>query len=156
MGVSLYWAEGAKRDFTFSNTDAEMIKIFVYILKKVFRIKDEDLKISLRIYEDLDKNTCLRYWSKITGIKLGKNTSIDVLKGKKKGKLEYGMCRIRAKKSGLLLKEFFAIIKRVINLTSPHSSMDKNKRLLSSGSKFDSWWGHTNKKKVGWPSGLRR
>ena len=154
--MSLYWAEGAKRDFTFLNTDAEMIRIFVYILRKVFKIKDEELKISLRIYEDLDKKTCLRYWSKIIGIRLEINTSVDILKGAKKGKLEYGMRRIRAKKSGLLLNEFFAIIKRVINLTSPHSSMDKNKRLLSSGSKFDSWWGHINKKKVGWPSGLRR
>lgn len=127
MGISLYWAEGAKRDFTFSNTDAEMIRIFVYVLRKVFGIKDKDLKISLRIYEDLNKKTCLHYWSGIVGIKLGINTSVDILKGTKKGKLKYGMCRIRAKKSGLLLKEFFAIIKRVTSLTSPRSSTDRTR-----------------------------
>ncbi len=109
VAASLYWAEGAKKDFTFSNTDADMIRVFIRILKKVFGVIDQDIKISLRIYEDLDKNVCLKYWSGITGIKLDKNTSVDILFGKKKGKLQYGMCRIRIRKGGLLLKEFYAM-----------------------------------------------
>ncbi len=126
VATCLYWAEGAKKDFTFSNTDAEMVKIFVHILKRVFGVENQDLKISLRIYEDLNKKVCLKHWSKITGIELNQNTSIDILKGAKRGKLQYGMCRIRVKKGGLLLKEFSAIIDRIISLAAaPRSSMDR-------------------------------
>lgn len=127
VGASLYWAEGSKRDFSFSNTDPEMIKVFIYILRKIFRVSKEDLKISLRIYEDLDKNICLRHWSNITGVKLDSKTSIDILKGSKNGKLVYGMCRIRVKKGGLLLNELFSIVKRIDSLISPHSLTDKTR-----------------------------
>jgi len=116
IAVCLYWAEGAKRDFTFSNTDPRMVKVFITILKKVFDIKKERLQISLRIYEDLDKTKCLKFWSKVTGMVLDKNTSVNILKGMKSGKLQYGMCRVRLRKGGLLLKEFSAIIDRIIEL----------------------------------------
>lgn len=125
IGVSLYWAEGSKRDFSFSNTDSEMVKVFIYILRRIFQVRDEDLKISLRIYEDLNKNICLRYWSKILGINLDKKASVNILKGSKKGKLKYGMCRIRVKRGGLLLKEIFSLIKRLDYLISPRSSTDR-------------------------------
>ena len=121
----LYWAEGAKRDLSFSNTNPEMIRIFVYIVNNILGVKKEDLRVSLRLYEDLDEKTCLRFWSKITGINLNKKTSINLLYGKKKGKLEYGMCRIRVKKGGDLLKYFFAIVKRICDFTSPRSLTDK-------------------------------
>lgn len=113
---ALYWAEGAKKDFSFLNSDSRMIKVFIYVLRKVFSIKNTDIKISIRTYEDLNKNKCLMYWSKVTGVELDKNTSIEVIKGKKSGKLEFGMCRIRVRRGGLLLKEFFATIERVISL----------------------------------------
>lgn len=87
-----YWAEGSKKDFTFCNTDPEMIRTFIICLYRTFKIKPEDLKISLRIYEDLNRNDCLKYWSKVTGIGLNNNTTVNVLVGSKKGKLQYGMC----------------------------------------------------------------
>jgi hypothetical protein len=116
VGASLYWAEGAKKDFSFSNTDPEMIRTFLAILRKVFGIKNEDLKISLRLYEDLNKTQSLIFWSKTTGVKLDKSTSINILHGSKNGKLLYGMCRIRVRKGGKLLKEIFSIINRVSKL----------------------------------------
>lgn len=116
INAVLYWAEGTKRDFNFINTDADMIRFFVHVLKNSFHIKNDDFKITLRIYEDLDKNSCLRYWSEVTGIDLGKNTAVNILSGSKKGKLQYGMCRVRVKNGGLLHKEFFSIIKRIILL----------------------------------------
>ena len=119
IGAALYWAEGSKKDFGLSNTDPVLIRIFLFILRNAFKIKDTDLKISLRIYEDLDKAACLRFWSRITGIKLNKSTSINVLYGSKKGKLKYGMCRIRVRRGGLLLKEIFSIINQIDGLTAP-------------------------------------
>lgn len=126
FGAALYWAEGSKKDFGLSNTDPAMITVFLYILRKIFHVPDNDIKISIRIYEDLNRNACIRFWSKTTGIKLGRKTSINVLRGSKKGKLQYGMCRVRIKKGGMLLKEIHAINKRVSNLTmGPRSSRDR-------------------------------
>jgi hypothetical protein len=118
VAATLYWAEGSKKDFSISNTDPVMIKTFLNILRKVFSVKDDDIKVSLRIYEDLDKKACLKFWSEITKVTLDERTSINVLKGSKRGKLKYGMCRVRVRKGGLLLKEFFAIINRVDKLMS--------------------------------------
>jgi hypothetical protein len=111
--VSLYWAEGAKRDFSFSNTDPKMVKVFISILRNIFGVKNEDFKISLRLYEDLDKNKCIRYWSSVVGFSLRGRVSINILKGSKIGKLQFGMCRVRVRKGGFLLKKFSAITDRI-------------------------------------------
>ena len=125
-GAMLYWAEGSKSDFSLSNTDPTLVRLFVFILRNVFNIKDSDLVVSIRIYEDLDRGACLRFWSDVTGLRLGSKTSIDVLVGSKRGKLKYGMCRMRVRKGGLLRKQLFAIMKRVTELAiSPHSSTDR-------------------------------
>lgn len=116
IGACLYWAEGAKADFSLSNTDPELIKLFLYALREGFHVKDSDIKISLRVYEDLNISKCLDFWSKITGIPLNKDTAVNVLYGSKKGKLEHGMCRIRVRKAGLLLKEMVSIRRRIVNI----------------------------------------
>lgn len=111
--ASLYWAEGAKRDFSFSNTDPKMVRVFISILRNIFGVKNEDFKISLRLYEDLDKNKCIRYWSGVVGFSLRGRVSINILKGLKMGKLQFGMCRVRVRKGGFLLKKFSAITDRI-------------------------------------------
>jgi len=116
IAATLYWAEGSKKDFSFSNTDPLMVKMFMNILRRIFLVENKDIKISLRIYEDLDTDTCLKFWSKVTKITLGSKTTINILKGRKEGKLKYGMCRVRVRKGGLLLKEFSAIINRIDKL----------------------------------------
>lgn len=125
IAAMLYWAEGSKKDFSLSNTDPQLIKTFLDSLKRVFHLNNEDFTISLRIYEDLNKEECLKYWSMVTGIKLDEHTSINILNGSKNGKLRYGMCRVRVKKAGQLHKTLFAICKKIILLTSPFSSMDR-------------------------------
>ncbi len=122
---ALYWAEGNKADLSFTNTDPEMIAIFMDTLRSEFNISNSEFKISIRIYEDLDKNECIRHWSSITKIDLNNNVSINVLSGKKTGKLKFGMCRVRVKKGGLLLKKISAINKQITKIISPHSSTDR-------------------------------
>lgn len=110
---ALYWGEGSKKDFGLSNTDPNLIRIFVSGLRKVLNVTDDRLSISVRIYEDLDKDECLNFWSKIVGIPKNKFIGVNILVGKKKGKLPYGMCRVRVKKGGDLLKKLVAINKVV-------------------------------------------
>lgn len=119
IGSMLYWAEGSKKDFSFSNTDANMVTLFLRSIRKGFDVKNSDIKISIRVYEDLNVHECLKYWSVITDISLTKKTSVNILKGSKRGKLKYGMCRIRIKKGGQLFKEIFSIVKIISKNNAP-------------------------------------
>lgn len=109
---ALYWGEGSKGDFGLTNTDHNLIKVFVSGLK-LLGITEDRLGVSVRIYEDLDKEECLRFWAEIVGIPKEKFVSVNVLKGKKLGKLTYGMCRVRVRKGGDLLKKLKGINKVV-------------------------------------------
>lgn len=115
---SLYWAEGSKKDFGLSNTDPYIIKIFFEILTHIFKIEIDKIKISIRIYEDLNREKCIQFWSQALQISPEKISGINVLKGKKRGKLEHGMCRIRVLKGGDLLKYVFAVKFQTIKLMS--------------------------------------
>lgn len=112
---SLYWAEGNKKDFILTNTDPNLIKVFVNGLRQVFKLTDDQIKISLRLYEDLDREKSMAFWSEIVGIDKDKFLSVHILPGKKKGKLEYGMCRVRIAKGGDLLKEVMSINQIIAN-----------------------------------------
>ena len=125
IGATLYWAEGAKRELSFINSDPEMVRLFVKILTSAYGVPKSSIQVSLRLFEDISTPEALRFWSGITGIELKNDTFIDVREGSKKGKLPYGMCRVKVKKGGLLLKTFFAINKRVIAIASPRSSTDR-------------------------------
>lgn len=106
---ALYWGEGSKNEFGLSNTDPELIRVLIKGLDQVLGISTDRLSISIRIYEDLDKEKCLKFWSEVTGVPINKFISVNVLKGKKAGKLEFGMCRVRLKKGGNVLKYMVAL-----------------------------------------------
>lgn len=118
IAAALYWAEGSKKDFSITNSDPDLVNVFVSAMRFVFGVKDNDFKISLRLYEDIGVEQAIGFWSKVLKIDLKERVSINVLKGKKIGKLKYGMCRVRVKKAGLLLKTIFAINKLVIESIS--------------------------------------
>ena len=122
---ALYWGEGSKRDFGLSNTDPNLIRVFISCLKDVFKIDETKLRVSIRIYQDLDKNKCLDFWSKVTGIKKENFVNVNILAGKKKGKLEYGMCRIRVTKGGDFLKKIVSINRVVTDLIVPIAQLDR-------------------------------
>lgn len=116
---ALYWAEGSKKDFGLSNTDPDLIRVYVNGLREVFQVSDSRLRISIRLYEDLDREKCLSFWSKVVKIPKEDFIGVNIVKGKKKGKLEHGMCRIRVIKGGDLLKDIVAINKVVTKFMSP-------------------------------------
>jgi len=113
--TALYWGEGSKSDFNLMNTDADLIRVFIQGLHNIFNISKDRLRISIRIYEDLNKQECLKYWSRITGVPSEKFVRVDVLKGNKKGKLPYGMCRLRILKGGDMLKYIKALKNRIVS-----------------------------------------
>lgn len=122
---ALYWGEGSKGDFGLSNTDPNLIRVFIACLNDVFKIDKTKLRVSIRIYEDLDREKCLDFWSKITGIQKENFVNVNILPGKKKGKLEYGMCRIRVVKGGDFLKSIISINKVITDLIVPIAQLDR-------------------------------
>ena len=106
---ALYWAEGTKKDFSLSNTDPNLISVFVECLRDVFNIENDKLCINIRLYEDLDKEKSLNFWSRVVRIPKEEIKGFNILQGKKKGKLEYGMCRVRIVKGGDILKKIKGI-----------------------------------------------
>ena len=122
---ALYWGEGSKGDFGLSNTDPNLIRVFISCLKDVLNIDKAKLRVSVRIYEDLDKEKCLNFWSKVTGVQKDNFVNVNILAGKKKGKLEYGMCRVRVLKGGDFLKKIASINKVVTDLIVPIAQLDR-------------------------------
>lgn len=88
-----------------------MIKTFVSCLSEM-GVSKERLVIGLRLYEDIHKEKAIGYWAGIVGIEPSRISEITVLKGRKKGKLAYGMCRLRLKRGG----EYLKLLKSIINL----------------------------------------
>lgn len=125
---ALYWAEGGKKDFNFTNSDPEMVRIFISGLVDILKIRKSDIRVSVRVYQDLDRELCLNFWSNITGISIHDFAGTDTLKGKKLGKLQFGICRIRIKKGGNMLKYLLAVSKQAGKFfKSPRSSTDRTR-----------------------------
>lgn len=106
----LYWGEGNKKDLSLINSDPRLISAFIKGLKMI-GVKQNDLKISVRIFEDLDKEKVINFWSKLTCVPVDRFFEVDIIEGEKIGKLEYGMCRVRVAKAG----EYFKLIMSMID-----------------------------------------
>lgn len=111
IAACLYWGEGTKKDFSISNTDADLVKTFVRCME-VLGIKKDNLRVTVRVYSDLDRIKSIKYWAKVIGIPEKQVLNVNVLKGKKEGKLKYGMCRVRVTKGAPYLK----LLKSIIDL----------------------------------------
>lgn len=93
------------------NSDSELIRVFLRCLDDL-GVKREELKISLRLYEDVNYKEAKIFWSKITGVSQNLFTGVEIITGKKYGKLRYGMCRVRVRKSSY----YFKLIMNMIDL----------------------------------------
>ncbi|MCX6752127.1 MAG: hypothetical protein NTZ87_01350 [Candidatus Nomurabacteria bacterium] len=107
----LYWGEGNKTSFDLINSDPSMIKVVIFCLKSL-NVQNSELKISLRLFENIDKKKAISFWTHILSLPRNTIQKIDVIKGNKVGKLEYGMCRLRIKKGG----RYFKLIMSMIDL----------------------------------------
>ncbi len=106
--ASLYWAEGSRARCELVNTDGEMIKLYLKILRNYLKIPEDKIEAVLRIFSNHERNECLGYWSNITGIPKNKFI-IFTNDGGNRGR-GHGMCRIVIRKGGYTLKLFRAII----------------------------------------------
>jgi len=107
----LYWGEGNKTELSVINSDPYLIKVIIVCLKDL-GVSNDDLKVSLRLFDGINQKDAIDFWSDFLSLPNGTITKIDVVVGNKPGKLKYGMCRVRVKKSG----KYFKLIMSMIDL----------------------------------------
>jgi hypothetical protein len=107
--ASLYWGEGTKRKLNIINSDPELIRVVALCLKEI-GVKDEMFRITLRIYEDIDKEEAINYWANVLKLPCSQIIGVNVLSGKKIGKLKYGMCRMRVTRGARYFKLIMSLI----------------------------------------------
>lgn len=105
----LYWGEGNKTNLDLINSDPSMLKVIISCFKDL-GIKNNELKISLRLFENINKKKAIYFWTHTLCMSKNSIQKIDVIKGNKVGKLEFGMCRVMVKKGGKYFKLIISMI----------------------------------------------
>jgi len=108
----LYWGEGTKKELNLINSDPNLIKVFVSCLMSL-GVKKSDLRLTLRVYGDTHREGAVAFWSKLLGLPKYQIINVDVLEGRKLGRLEHGMCRVRVKKGAMYFKRIMSMIELV-------------------------------------------
>ena len=108
LGSALYWGEGYKRHggkypsphISFSNSDPDMIKVFLVFLKEILRTPEDKIRVWIHLHPNLNRKASIRFWSKITDIsqdRFSVTTQVSVAsRGKRpKNSLPYGTLNLR-------------------------------------------------------------
>lgn len=97
-GIMLYWGEGDKRSrnqVRITNTDPELIRLYVCFLLRACRIPVERISAHVLIYPDHEAAVCREYWAKTSNIPIAKFTKCTTIKGRHKThRLPYGICMV--------------------------------------------------------------
>lgn len=67
IGIGLYWGEGTKASKTsvrLGNTDPALLEIFLSFLETFFSIRREDFRFGLQIFNDINPQEALDFWTK--------------------------------------------------------------------------------------------
>lgn len=92
--IGLYWGEGTKKDFSIINSDPRLLQAFMHALRH-FGISKERIYLSLRVHSDISIRDAKTFWSATLGVSEDRIGRVEIIHGKKKGKLLHGMCRVR-------------------------------------------------------------
>lgn len=128
--IGLYWAEGTKGAFVFTNTDEHMIRVFMRYMYEYLHITQDDIDVWVRMHSDLSarEEEIRKHWAKVVGVSI-QNVRVNYDDRHNKCRTEYGICRIRLKKGGYHLKLVHSLIDGIIGRTlgCPRSSRDRTR-----------------------------
>lgn len=122
LAAALYWAEGYKRprknhgreivshDISLTNSDPKLAMAFLKCMTRICKIDISHVKANIRIFEHMNENTAVEYWSSQLGIPKGNFTKTYVgLSKSSMGKrpfnrLPHGIVQIRIDNTDLFYK----------------------------------------------------
>ncbi len=94
-GLMLYVSEGDnmhRRLIRLANSRPELHKIFIMFLTTYLGVEKSAIKFWLLLYPDLDEVTCMKHWSKRTGISVSQFYKNQVIEGRsQKRTLHFGV-----------------------------------------------------------------
>ena len=99
VGLALWWGEGHRTRGVVSvtNTDPEMLLLVLAWLCEVHRVPLPKVHVGLNLYDDLDVDQIVRFWSEYLGIPRSQFTKPFVYPrrdSKRKDRVPYGICRL--------------------------------------------------------------
>lgn len=108
----LYWAEGHKKSFVFTNTDEKMLKLYILFLKKILGVSTWECRILVRTADPIVPDVALRYWSKALDMPRSVfKVNHDSIQNRTKS--NFGICRVMVVKSNYYHKIMFSLIKQI-------------------------------------------
>lgn len=122
--VMLYWAEGHKKSFVFTNSDSKMLRLYIDFLIKILKIKTEDIVILIRITDPITEKQVMSYWPRALQLPHSVfNINHDNIQNKTKTK--FGICRVMVKQSNFYHKVMMCLIFLLQNDLCSSSSTDR-------------------------------
>lgn len=100
LGLGIYWGEGDKTNngrVAVINTDPKLLRIIVSFYRQCLNIPNSNLRIGLFIYEDIDSDQAVSFWSKNLNVPRSQFIKVQVLKSRSrltKNKSKYGICSL--------------------------------------------------------------
>ena len=107
----LYWAEGHKKAFVFTNTDVKMLLLYQRFLYTILNIPPNNVSVLVRTSDPIIPYNAKKYWSKELALPL-KSLTISHDNKQNKTRTTYGICRVMVAKSSFYLK----VVKSLIEL----------------------------------------
>ncbi len=114
----LYWAEGGKTDgsMKFTNTDPELILVFISLLRKYYKIDESRFRIGLLVHYYHDRSKTRQFWSEKLQIPTTQFWKIYLKprSGKKRNYKRnfYGICNLHYSSSAIQ-RELIALGKEI-------------------------------------------
>lgn len=97
IGLILWATEGDRTQLSLSNGNHTIIRKYLEFLRKICRLDENKIKAVIHCHDTLPYKECFRYWSGITGIRVGRFTKPHIKKdhgGTRK--YPYGIIRVAA------------------------------------------------------------
>jgi len=85
LGIGLFLGEGTKKNkfnVAFANSDQQILKLFLKFLREICGVEERKIKAALNIFNDVDGEEAVNFWSKMTKIPVNRFNTITIRKSK--------------------------------------------------------------------------
>lgn len=124
VGVAIYWGEGDKTykgKVAVINSDVNLLKLIASFYRKILNIPEEKIRAGLFIYEDIDEEKAIEFWSSKLGLNKDQFIKTQVLPSRSrrtKNKVQYGMCNVyfSSVEINIKMKEWIKILAKYMRV----------------------------------------